>query len=329
MLLTLPFELSNLNPPQGNEHWLAAGLLSASGFNHENLTILQPFRPFYLALQKQGFQVVPQFNHENNANGALLQLGRHKKRNEADLAALLQRVKAGSPIIIGGDKTNGIDSFLKKTKTFVTVENSFSKNHGRVFYFFRPENIATIIEDLTPPPEQFDGFETCAGMFSHGKIDSGSAMLARHFVGRIFGQVADFGAGWGYLSAHALQAGQKLSGVDLYEADFDALEAAKNNLTPYQGNVPLAFHWHDMMNEPIEGIYDTVISNPPFHEGRKADPGIGQRFIETAAKRLKPGGRLLLVANKNLPYEATLKKAFRKTNLLEETGGFKIFEAIK
>lgn len=330
MSLFLPFENFDLTPPQNAERWLAAGFIANPPPSwRENLTLFQPFRPSYLALKKADFHAVAQLNDENNLDGALLQLGRHKKRNEADLAELLKRVKTGSPIIISGDKLDGIDSFLKKAKTLLTIENSFSKNHGRVFYFLRPENITPIVAALTPEPEIFDGFKTRAGMFSHGRVDAGSAELIKHFSGRVFGRVADFGAGWGYLSAHALQEGQKLSGVDLYEADFDALEAAKINLVPYQGNVPLTFHWHDMLSEPVEGIYDTVISNPPFHEGRKADPTIGQHFINVAARRLKPGGRLLMVANRNLPYEATLKKAFKTVSVLGEPNGFKIIEAIR
>nr|WP_282097883.1 methyltransferase [Brucella pituitosa] len=38
---------------------------------------------------------------------------------------------------------------------------------------------------------------------------------------------------------------------------------------------------------------------------------LGQTFIAAAASRLKTGGRLLMVANRQLPYEATLKSLLR------------------
>ncbi len=79
----------------------------------------------------------------------------------------------------------------------------------------------------------------------------------------------------------------------------------------------------------MAGIYDTVIMNPPFHEGRVTDVSLGQAFIAAAASRLKPGGRLLMVANRQLPYETTLKGLFKNVTLLEEANGFKIFDAKK
>ena len=58
-------------------------------------------------------------------------------------------------------------------------------------------------------------------------------------------------------------------------------------------------------------------------------PELGKRFIEVAASTLPSGGRLLMVANRNLPYERTLNEKFRTTQLLAERDGFKVFEAAK
>src|SRR5690606_20172087 len=58
-------------------------------------------------------------------------------------------------------------------------------------------------------------------------------------------------------------------------------------------------------------------------------PGLGQRFIEVAAQALRPGGRLFLVANRHLPYEATLARAFTGVQVLAQGGGFKVVEALK
>ena len=38
-------------------------------------------------------------------------------------------------------------------------------------------------------------------MFSHGRIDPGSRLLAEALPADLSGKVADFCAGWGYLSA--------------------------------------------------------------------------------------------------------------------------------
>ena len=75
------------------------------------------------------------------------------------------------------------------------------------------------------------------------------------------------------------------------------------------------------------GPYDAVIMNPPFHQGRAAEPDLGVGFIAAAARILKPQGRLTLVANRQLPYEAALEAGFRRWATLGEAGGYKLLEA--
>jgi 16S rRNA (guanine1207-N2)-methyltransferase len=52
-------------------------------------------------------------------------------------------------------------------------------------------------------------------------------------------------------------------------------------------------------------------------------------MILAASKALRPGGRLAMVANKQLPYEDTLQRAFRKFERIEEDRQFKIIRALK
>ena len=67
-----------------------------------------------------------------------------------------------------------------------------------------------------------------------------------------------------------------------------------------------------------------MIANPPFHQGRAAEPDLGAAFIAAAARILTPAGRLLMVANRQLPYEATLDAAFRHWEKLAEDGAYKV-----
>ena len=67
--------------------------------------------------------------------------------------------------------------------------------------------------------------------------------------------------------------------------------------------------------------------NPPFHEGKEADPLIGLKFIAAAAQALRPEGQLWLVANRQLPYENLLTEAFAQMDKIVETGGFKVLHA--
>jgi len=67
--------------------------------------------------------------------------------------------------------------------------------------------------------------------------------------------------------------------------------------------------------------------NPPFHEAQAAEPGLGQAFIRSAAAALRPGGELLLVANRGLPYEPVLKEAFRESGEVCRNARFKVLQA--
>ncbi|MDT9081655.1 methyltransferase, partial [Escherichia coli] len=71
------------------------------------------------------------------------------------------------------------------------------------------------------------------------------------------------------------------------------------------------FTWADA-TQGRPGPFDAVVMNPPFHNGRAADPALGLAFIRAAAHALTPSGTLWMVANRHLPYEAALREAFRE-----------------
>ncbi|OYR19779.1 class I SAM-dependent methyltransferase [Brucella thiophenivorans] len=332
--LFLPFDQGILDPPAQGETYLGFGLSADRSLEDEwksALTFLQPWRPDWIALKKEGFQVEARLATDARYSGGLLLLGKHRGRNEAWFSELLARVVPGGWIVVSGDKKLGVDSFRKWVGNIAAISDRLSKNHAVSFWLQRPADLDDdFINALKPVATDIDDvFRTEAGMFSHGAIDKGSAMLVPHMEKIVFGNVADLGAGWGYLAAQSLKHVDRIKSIDLFEADFEALEAARGNLERLGASVPLSFNWFDVTSEKMTGIYDTVIMNPPFHEGRATDMTLGQTFIAAAASRLKIGGRLLMVANRQLPYEATLKSLFKNVNVLEDARGFKIFDAKK
>jgi 16S rRNA G1207 methylase RsmC len=88
------------------------------------------------------------------------------------------------------------------------------------------------------------------------------------------------------------------------------------------------FHWHDVTTGLPE-TYDAILMNPPFHTGQHADVDLGRAFLSVAAASLKRNGKLLLVANRQLPYEPlldSLRLAWRK---VAEDGTYKVIFADK
>ncbi|WP_455475984.1 class I SAM-dependent methyltransferase [Bartonella sp. B17] len=330
MLLFLPFKNCDLPFPKPNQYWLSFGLIAPPAPEWaKNLKVITPWRPDFLKFSDAKFCCSPNIDQTSIYDGALLHLSKYRGLNQNCFLDLLERVKPGGWIVIGGNKTAGAASMMKWVKTIVPITNKLSKNHGLVFWLQVPQQIdKQNIAQLRSPPLSFENkFQTTSGMFSHGRIDLGSAALALHMLKAISGKTADFGAGWGFLSYVALERSEKLTTLDLYEADYNALEAAKQHLQHITTSLPIHFYWHDLVHEPITELYDTIISNPPFHIQQVTDVSLGQHFIINAAKHLKPGGKLLLVANRHLPYETLLRNIFHTVWINEDTPGFKIIEA--
>ena len=125
-------------------------------------------------------------------------------------------------------------------------------------------------------------------------------------------------------SAHILTR-KSVETVHLVEAGHSALECARHNVTDPRAK----FHWADATTWDPAHRMDSIVMNPPFHQGRAAEPQIGQAFVAAAARLLQPNGALWMVANRHLPYEAELKKSF---GYVEEIGGdarFKLFHATR
>ncbi|PCI02809.1 MAG: methyltransferase [Hyphomicrobiales bacterium] len=320
----LPFEQELLPFPGDGERYCYINAMAPEGRDWQSvLDCEQGDRRSFLQLEAAGFSVEPSRELENY-DGALVLAGKHKRLNEANVIRAWNGLKPGKILVVAGDKNVGIAPLRKFVQAKVEVEESLSKNHGLVFWVVKQ---ATDWE-LSPVGAAVEGYKTAPGMFSPEKIDMGSSLLAEHFDERIRGSVADFGAGWGYLCGELLSCSKKLSHLDLYEADWASLEAAKENISDKVGDVHMGAYWIDITAEPITRKYNWIIMNPPFHAGRKADIPLGESFIAKARQSLQPKGKLLMVANIQLPYEALLKQKFSRCELLSSKGGFKVFEAM-
>jgi len=314
-------------PNDGNRRFYNASPLP--GLDDEwrrALLCQQGFRPEYLALEKQGYKTVPLVKDgQASTAGAWFLLGRSRKWNEHMLAHIWNTLDIGSKLIVAGDKSGGIDSIRKWFGKQVEIADSFSKHHAIVFWAVKHNKRELPVINTSTETE---GYYLEEGMFSSGGPDKASRLLVEHFDNRLRGKLADLGAGWGYLSGEALKRSERIESVDLFEADHASLAAAERNLT--QHKIETSFNWIDVTTEFKKKPYDWVIMNPPFHSAsRAAEPELGKRFIEVAASTLPSGGRLLMVANRNLPYEKTLEAKFRRFEKLSERDGFKVFEAVR
>lgn len=286
----------------------------------ERVQIIQGFKPDFDAWTARGFDV--QVAPEGDFAAAVVFVPRAKDKARALLAGAVALV-AGGPVIVDGAKTDGIDSLLKDCRKRADVGAPLSKAHGKIFAL---SAAAEAFADWAAAPKTLpEGFRTRAGVFSADRVDRGSALLADALPAKLKGRVADLGAGWGYLAARALAGHSGITELHLVEADHDALACARENVTDPRAQ----FHWADATQFAEGAPFDAVITNPPFHVGRAADPGLGQAFLANAARILGRSGTLYAVANRHLPYERVLRDLFHEVEEIGGDSGFKVIRAAK
>lgn len=328
--LLLPFERGVLDRPRPDQPFLFFNAEPLPGWA-PSVRAFQDNRGRFLDLQAAGFSVEPAFDAGEGHHSALVLSSRFRALNEHHIARAIAGTQTGSLVVVAGEKTAGIASLRKRVAGLVEIEDALAKHHATVFWFRVPAQKDAVIASLMPtePPLAEDRYQTGVGQFSAGEIDPGSRLLAEALPGDLAGTVGDFGAGWGYLSVEAASRCPDIASIDLYETSHAALAAARGNMERLAPDCRAGFHWRDLTHEPVERRFDAIVMNPPFHDGRRAEPAIGSTFIKAAAAALKPGGRLLMIANRHLPYERALSTAFRRMAWTREADGFKLFEAIR
>ena len=286
------------------------------GFPKERIVAVTRMKPEADAWQAAGVTIAEQLPEDLAM--ILLRLPQAKRLGQAWLA---ESVATGAKVVVDGDKTAGIESLIKALKKRCDLPSAFSKAHGKVITVPTGVNLS----DWRAEAAQVGEFCTYPGVFSADAIDPASQLLANASAGQLSKRVVDLGAGWGYLTARALQDNPKVTHIDLVEANGDALDCARRNVD----DARVEFHWADALTWLPADRADAVIMNPPFHAGRAGDPGLGQSFIARAATLLTPRGTLWMVCNRHLPYEAALARSFASVQELGQDPRFKLFRASK
>ncbi|MFN3973215.1 MAG: methyltransferase [Gemmobacter sp.] len=284
------------------------------------LVLVQGFRPDHDVLAARGLAVFPAMPPRPYA-AALVCLPRARDHAQALISQAAEAVTPGGPVIVDGQKSDGVEGALRDLAARVALSGPVVKAHGRLVTFPAGPGL----EDWRAVPRSLpDGFVTRPGVFSADGPDRGSALLAAALPAQMPGRGVDLGAGWGYLARAAL-AREGVSLLDLVEAEADALDCARQNIPDPRA----AFHWADATTFRPARPAHWVICNPPFHAGRAADPALGAAFIAAAARMLGPEGTLWLVANRHLPYGRTLSALFREVSEIGTDPGFRLTRAAR
>lgn len=160
-------------------------------------------------------------------------------------------------------------------------------------------------------------FHTDAGVFSKQHIDPGSALLCRSLPPDIGSRVLDMGCGWGAMTVMTL-CDHPDAQVTMADVNARALELAMRNV---QANGMRAEAVLSDGFEKVQGMFDTVITNPPIRAGK----AVIYRMFEEARTHLVPGGALYLVIRKQQGAPSAqkfLKTLYASAEVIDKDGGY-------
>ncbi|CBL45637.1 Ribosomal RNA small subunit methyltransferase C [gamma proteobacterium HdN1] len=282
----------------------------------------QPFRSIVYRISKE-----KAFVHH------VLRAARDVLQHAARAAAQSSTESLGQLYLIGG-KQEGIKTYIRNAEAcigpLVYQQNGSHSTRLAVLQYDQK-----IIGDSSAPDDrdyhrlrligEEDGlqFYSKPGQFGWEKIDAGSQLLASCFP-QLFqqspGRVLDLGCGYGYLSLQVSR--YHPSQITATDNNSAALLSCRFNFQFHHihyGNVIA-----DDCARQITGLFDTVICNPPFHQGFDTRRDITTRFIEAAHSHLDRKGQALFVVNAFIPLEQRAADYFERTELINSNRQFKV-----
>ncbi|MBL8299021.1 MAG: class I SAM-dependent methyltransferase [Rhodanobacteraceae bacterium] len=302
-------------------------------FGRSAIVAEQSFRPYADALPP-GIEATSLA--EGQFDAVLMLPPRQRSEARGLLAHALELAAPGAVLVASVANTQGARAIEGDFERLAGPLVSASKHKCRTFWrHHQPAEVDTALmqqwqEDAAPRPVADGRFLSRPGVFAWDHIDAASALLAAQLPADLAGHGADLGAGYGYLASEVLARCARVEALDVFEAEARALDLARINLDAMAAKrerpPALQYFWHDV-TRGLPRRYDFIVTNPPFHQSRADEPELGRQFIRVAAQALVSQGRLLLVANRHLPYEQTLRGSFMQIQVLADTQGFKVIAA--
>ena len=157
--------------------------------------------------------------------------------------------------------------------------------------------------------------------FSPDEIDRGTLAMLSAVEASPEDKILDLGCGYGIVGIYLA----KLSGAEVVMSDVseDAVRLSEENLK-LNGVTSARVVLSDGLSAVEDKDFSLILSNPPYHTDFKVAKG----FIENGFRKLKVGGRMIMVTKRLDWYKNKLISVFGGVRI-KEIDGYYVFEAEK
>lgn len=234
-------------------------------------------------------------------------------------------------LILAGVKTDGAKTYLDKCKKI--FGNGGAQKCGTAYLGVFQKAVPVLEAALDDRHYtqlrliRAEGLDFCSkpGAFGWDRIDEGSALLVSvldNFLAQEKHKpqsLLDLGCGYGYLTLMTRHlALQHRVATDNCAA---ALQAMRTNAEHY--SLAMDVVASDAGNA-VQGMFDLVLCNPPFHRGTAVADDLTEHFLQQAARLLRVQGVAVFVVNAFIPLEKKAAAYFSAIERLMNNGSYKV-----
>ncbi|TRX55881.1 methyltransferase [Thalassomonas sp. M1454] len=263
----------------------------------------------------------------NKHDLAIIYFPKSKPEYQFLLAMLAPHMAEGANILVVGENKGGVKSCEKLSTKYSSCSNKIdSARHCSLFSVeFNNQDFSFDINDFY---KEFNidvaGIKlkvaSLPGVFSSGSLDNGTRILLENLPSQITGSVLDFGCGAGIIGAF-INKTDPTTKVDL--VDVSALAIASSIKTLELNQLKGKVFASDALSN-VSAQYNSVISNPPFHQGIKTNYHATESFLKYIKQHMTKNANLTIVANNFLKYAPILKAEIAEPELLINSKGFAV-----
>lgn len=238
----------------------------------------------------------------------------------------------GGELVIAGFKNDGTKTYIEKCKQL--FGNGSIQKSGLVYtgFFSGVEDSGYLdflddqdYKNLRLIHTPLLDFYSKPGLFGWDRVDAGSAFLLDALPDCLASfsaqprSLLDLGCGYGFLTlmTRHLPFDRRVA----TDNNAAALSAIKRNADHYGMAVDVVA---DDAGKSLDGLFDLVLCNPPFHQGFSVAGDLTDKFLSSACKLLAPQGAALFVVNTFIGIEKKAAERFSQVNVLAHNGSFKL-----